>query len=170
MFMHHNRWGAPFIVKAAGLDRCYAMVVPTRGRFAVSSARSSEVCSPRRAVLFSPTMPPSALSTDGPATGFNLALSQTAVERHLSALLGEPILAPPEFAPIMDLTAQHGGNFARYLLLAMADFQRPDPVPWSAIMATGFEDFIISKLLLSHAHSYTGALERAETPIMPRDV
>ena len=37
-------------------------------------------------------------------------------------------------------------------------------------MISEFEDFITSKLLMSHPHNYSAALRRAEKPIAPRDV
>jgi transcriptional regulator GlxA family with amidase domain len=37
-------------------------------------------------------------------------------------------------------------------------------------MMNGFEDFITSKLLMSHPHNYAAALRRADKPIAPRDV
>ena len=92
------------------------------------------------------------------------------MKRRLAALLGQPVDALPEFALGMDLTADHGQSFARYLLLAMMDFKLGSSRAWNPIMIGEFEDFITSKLLLSHPHNFTPALERTDKRIAPRDV
>ena len=115
-------------------------------------------------------MPAALLRAQAPVTALVLRLSQAAVARQLAALLGEPVDAAPEFALAMDLTEGYGQSFARYLLLAMTDFKQAQSTPWNPIMINGFEDFITSKLLMSHPHNYAAALRRADKPIAPRDV
>jgi transcriptional regulator GlxA family with amidase domain len=84
--------------------------------------------------------------------------------------LGEPVGGMPEFALAMNLAEGCGQSFARYLLLAATGFKQAASTPWNPIMIGEFEDFITSKLLMSHPHNYTAALQRLEKPIAPRDV
>ena len=63
----------------------------------------------------------------------------------------------------MDLTEGYGQSFARYLLLAVTDFKASGFDAWNPIMISAFEDFITSKLLMSHPHNFTAALQRAES-------
>jgi AraC-like DNA-binding protein len=99
-----------------------------------------------------------------------LRLSHAALTRQLSALLGEPVDTAPEFALAMDVGHGSGQNFARYLLLAAMDFKRAGATRWNSIPISEFEDFIISKLMMSHAHSYLAALRRTDKSIAPRDM
>jgi AraC-like DNA-binding protein len=171
IFIHHVRFATGIAIEGSRPDGHYVILLPTSGCIEASAGGSSIVSDPHRAVIFSrPITPASMLRTGAPLAMLSLRLSQAAVARQLTALLGEPVHAPPEFAPTMDLTEGYGGTFAQYLLLAVADFKRADPIPWKPITISGFEDFMISKLLLSHPHNYTAALRRAEKPIAPRDV
>jgi AraC-like DNA-binding protein len=170
-FLHHIRWGHGFAVENSHLDHHYVVLLPTSGCFHASSAGADVVSDSQRAVIFSPsTRPTSLLRTEAPGAALNLSLSQAAVVRQLGALLGEPVHAAPEFAPSMDLTKGYGQSLASYLLLAAAGFGRAGTAPWTPIMASGFEDFIISKLLVSHPHNYSRELQRAERRVAPRDV
>ena len=90
--------------------------------------------------------------------------------RQLAALLGEPIDAAPELALAMNLADGYGQSFARYLLLAATDFKTAASTRWNPITIGALEDFITSKLLMSHPHNFTAALQRADRPIAPRDV
>ena len=171
MFIHQARLGAGFAIEGRQADPHYVVFLPLRGCIEASALGSSIVCDPRRAfILCRPTMPAALLRAQAPVTALVLRLSQAAVARQLAALLGEPVDAAPDFALAMDLTEGYGQSFARYLLLAMTDFKQAQSTPWNPIMINGFEDFITSKLLMSHPHNYAAALRRADKPIAPRDV
>jgi AraC-like DNA-binding protein len=171
MFIHQTRLDAAFAIKGKEPDPHYVMFLPLSGRIEANVRGTSTVCDPRRAfILCRPSAPAAALRTEAPVAALCLRLSQAAVERQLGALLGEPVEAAPEFTLAMNLAEGYGQGFARYLLLAATDFKRCRSLPWSAIMVRELEDFIISKLLMSHPHDYTAALRRADKPIAPRDV
>jgi AraC-like DNA-binding protein len=101
----------------------------------------------------------------------NVFLRADAVNRQLVALLGVPLHTRLELAPRLNLTTGYGHSIAHYVQLAMSDLAEAGAVSWSAITAGLFEQFIICRLLLSHPHNYSEALQkRCETPIAPRDV
>lgn len=169
MLIHHVGSTFASAIQGSVADSHVVIVLPTHGCIETGVGRFHVVCDPHRAVLF-PVAVPVFHRHDAPATELTLRISQTAVTRQLTALLGEPVYGPSEFAPIMNLAEGYGRTFARYLLLAVTDFQRADPIPWTPITVSGFEDFMISKILLSHPHNYTEALRRAAKPVAPRDV
>ena len=89
--------------------------------------------------------------------------------RRLGALLGEPVDAAPEFALAMDLAAGYGQSLRALRCCSPPRISSEQP-PWNPDPISGLEEFIISQLLMSHPHSFTAALRRAERPIAPRDV
>jgi AraC-like DNA-binding protein len=167
--IHHVRCSGAAI-EGSRPDSHYVVFIPVNGTIEASANRSSLVCTPRRAVVFCPLSARRILRHEAPATALALRLSHSAVARQLGALLGEPTDALPEFAPAMELARGYGQDFARYLLLAVRDFKQADPTPWTPITISAFEDFLVSKLLLTHPHSYTTVLQRTEKRIVPRDV
>lgn len=169
MFIHQTRLSAGFIVDGEQPAPHYVMFLPLNGRIEATISGSSTVCDSRRAfVLCRPTSPAAVIRTEAPIAALALRFPQTAIARQLSALLGETIDAVPEFDLAMDVSAGYGQSFARYLLLAAADFKRATPS--NPIAIQGLEDFLISKLLLSHPHNFAAALQRADKRIAPRDV
>jgi AraC-like DNA-binding protein len=100
----------------------------------------------------------------------NLRLNGSAVTRRLVALLGAPLDRSLEFTPKMDLDKGYGRSLAAHLFLAIADLERSGSVLHSPIALSAFEEFILTGLLVSHPHNYTGALRRREKPAGPRDV
>jgi AraC-like DNA-binding protein len=171
MFIHQTRLAAGFAIEGRQPDPHYVLFLPLSGCIQASARGSSTVCDPRRAfILCRPTAPTALLRAEAPVSALVLRLSQAAVVRRLTALVGEPVDASPEFSLTMDLAKGYGQSLARYLLLAVTDFKQANSIPWNPIMIGGFEDFIISNLLMSHPHNHTAALRRAEKPIAPRDV
>ena len=169
MLIHHVRSATGTAIEGSLSGSHVVIVLPTCGCIETSAGGFSLVCDPHHAVIFPPAIPCLHAHRDT-AAELCLRLSQTAVARQLTALLGEPVDAPPQFVPLMNLSEGYGRSIASYVLLAVTDFRRADQAQWNPVMISGFEDFIISKLLLSHPHSYTTALRRAEKPVAPRDV
>jgi len=171
MFIHHLRFATGIALEGSRSPGQYVICLPLSGGAEASFGGADVPCNPHSGVIFCrAATPASLLRTEQHMTALNLTISQSAVMRQLAALLGEPVDAAPEFASTMDLNAGHGRNLACYLLLALRDFRQTDHPPWTPIMISGFEDFIISKLLVSHPHSHSAALRRAAKPIAPRDV
>jgi len=169
MVIHKTQLAAGFTIEGRDPDPHYVMFMPLSGRIEASTYGLSAACDPQRAfILCRPSRPAAVLRTEAPISALALKFSGAAVTRQLGALIGEPVHAAPEFALAMNLTAGYGRLFAGYLLLAATDFKRA--VPSSPIAIRGLEEFIISKLLMSHQHDFTAALQRIERPIAPRDM
>lgn len=169
MVIHQTRLAAGFTIKGRDPDPHYVMFMPLSGRIEASSYGSSAVCDPQHAfILCRPSRPAAVLRTEAPISALALRFSEGAITRQLSALLGEPVNAAPEFALAMNLTAGYGRAFASYVLLAATDFKRATPS--NPIAIRELEEFIISKLLMSHPHDFTAALRRTEKSIAPRDM
>jgi len=133
------------------------------------------LCDPWRGFVFSyPSMGPSRIEVDAGGARLTVMLLRTGIERQLAALLGRPpdssLMPPIEFAPAIDLATGYGRNIARYAQLAFTDIERRGPSAYKAVVDSGFEQFIITELLLWHPHNYSGALQGPAPSILPRDV
>jgi len=58
----------------------------------------------------------------------------------------------------------------RYAFMAAVDLDHADSILLNPVTMGLFEQMIMTRLLLSHPHSYTEALRRHERPIAPRDI
>jgi AraC-like DNA-binding protein len=171
LFILHVRSITETTIEGTRPDYNYVLFLPVRGRVEAGSGRSNFVCSPRRAVVMSrPTSPKTLLRNETDAAALSVRFPQSAIARQLTGLLGEPVAALPEFSAPVDLAEGYGRSLAQYLLLAVSDFKRAGGPGWNPITICAFEDFMLSKLLLSHPHSHSEALRRAARPITPRDV
>jgi AraC-like DNA-binding protein len=170
MYIGYVQYVAQVNVRAVQRDD-YWIQMPVSGQLEVVSGANSVICDASRAAVASPTRKDYYLvRSGGGCAGIRLCLFKAALIGHLAALLGDPIDAPLEFAPELDLGAGHGRTLARSVLMAVADLQTSGSMLASAIVMSSFEQFIMTGLLLSHPHNYWDALRRLERSIAPRDV
>jgi len=170
MYIGYLQYGCPVDIRVNPGRYDYWIQLPTRGRIEVTVGQECVVCGPERAAIVSP-MRDNRMRTDGLSARLSLAPSKAAVVRYLAALLGEPVDEEPEFAPDLDLTGGYGRDLARWVLLAVNDIEQAGALPWTPITVGLFEEFIISRLLLSHPHTYGEALRRTgRRSVAPRDV
>lgn len=170
MYIGYIQYGPPVEVRAVARDD-YWVQLPIRGQMEVVTGADNVICDSSRAAVASPTRHDYYLvRSGGGCAGIRLCLHKAHLSRQLTALLGEPSRSPLEFAPEMDITRGHGQTLARYLLMAVADFEASGSILRSPIVIGAFEQFIATCLLLSHPHNFSAALGRLETAITPRNV
>jgi transcriptional regulator GlxA family with amidase domain len=76
-----------------------------------------------------------------------------------------------EFAPTVDLTCGHGRSIARLAYLVLENFNRGGGALTRNLIALGsLEQFVITELLLSQPHNYSGAIYGTVPSVAPRDV
>ena len=171
MYLGYLHYGDLPVELSPGLARSDFMVqLPIRGHLAVSLGDQSFDGNPSRAVVVSPVRERCRFVSSANSTRLQLALGQAALNGLLAALLGEPPRAPLDFAPTIDLTRGYGRSLAQHVRMAVASLDEADSVLLNPITMTAFEQFIMTALLLSHAHNYSNALQRLEKTITPRDV
>ena len=170
-----TRYGAKATIEASTRHVDYWLLMPVRGRLATSVRGEAFPCDSQRGFVFSyPSMGPSRIDVSAGGARLTVMLLRVAIERQLAALLGRPpdasFTPPVEFAPAIDLATGYGRNIARYAQLAYTDIERRGPSAYKAVIDSGFEQFIITELLLWHPHNYSGALQGPGPSILPRDV
>jgi AraC-like DNA-binding protein len=170
MYIGYIQYGPPVDVRAVQRDD-YWVQLPIRGQMEVVSGADNVICDSSRAAVASPTRHDYYLvRSGGGCAGIRLCLHKAHLIGQLAVLLGEPPDSPLEFGSEMDITQGHGQTLARYLLMAVADFQASGSILTNPIVISAFEQFIGTCLLLSHPHNFSTALGRLEMAITPRNV
>jgi AraC-like DNA-binding protein len=171
MYLGYLQYGVQAEVSAAPTRSDYWVHLPIRGSLDASFGGDTIACHPRRAVILSPTRDNyNSMRLGADCSRIHIYFHRDALLRQLTALLGEPVDQPVEFDPELALTSGYGRSLASCLLLAVSDFEQSDAMLENPIMMTMFEQFIMTGLLLAHAHSCSERLRRCERPISPRDV
>lgn len=171
LYLGYLQYGVPAMIRAAPARNDYWIQMPIRGSLDASFGGDSIACSPRRAVVLSPTRDDYYLMrSDADGARIHVSINREALLRQLAALLGEPVDRPIEFDPALTLVSGYGRSLTGYLLMAVADLERPDAALGHSITATTFEQFIMTGLLLGHPHAGSERLRQREKPISPRDV
>jgi len=165
----YYHYGAQVDIRTSPKNDSYWILRPLCGQLEMIAGRVALTCGAGRAVVVSPTQTTSFRSQTG-STRLYLRLSGAALTRRLVLLLGEPLGRPLEFAPEMIINEGYGRSLAAYLRLAIADLEEAGSLLRSPIAVGSFEEFILTGLLLSHPHNYSGLLQHRQKPVTPRDV
>jgi AraC-like DNA-binding protein len=168
-FVGYIQYGSPAEIRAEPARTDYWLQLPICEPIEFTVGRECITCDPRHAVLSSPSSG-LLIRTKGSGARFNISLTGSALIRQLVGLLGATPATPLEFAPSMDLTAGYGRSLAQAVRLAVADFERAGATPWDAATTNLFEQFVVSRLLLSHPSNYLDLLRRRERSLAPRDL
>ena len=171
LYMGYAQYGGASVVLSPSSARTDTWIhLPLRGQLEAVIGNDSVACNPNVAAIISPTRERCQLVSEAESSRIQLSLTKAGLTGHLAALLGEPPIAPLDFAPTIDLARGYGRSLARYVLMAVADLEQAGSVLWNARTVSTFEQFIMTALLLSHQHNYSDALRRLDRPIAPRDV
>jgi len=161
--------GIPAVVRSVAETTDYQLLLPLREGIEVHLAGASFACGPQCASVSSPRQHYRA-TTSGDGARLRISISEQAVRRQVSALLGETPASPLQFAATMDLSAGFGNRLARQILGAIEDFEHRNSICATPATAASFEQFIIGELLLNQPHGYSAALARQPCRLAPRDI
>src|SRR5260370_38201986 len=109
------------------------------------------------------------MRSDAGSARIHLCLNKSAISRQLEALLDEPLRAPLEFAPAMDLAAGYGNSLARIIRAVVTDLDRAGSIYLAPATMVALEQFVFPALLMSPPQNYSTALRRRENPLAPPD-
>jgi len=142
--------------------------LPLHGSFESSFGRQRLPCNPRVGVI-TPAGAPHEMRCAGNAARLGLAIDGQALMAHLATLLDEAPVAPLRFEAALSLEHGFGRSLARIVRCVVNELETCDDLR-DPTLAKRFADFVMTGLLLSHAHNYGHALGRHERRIAPRDV
>src|SRR5437899_1126232 len=171
MYLGYAQYGSAVIVRASPARNDYWVQLPLRGHLEATVGRNCIDCNPNCAWIASPTRQDYyTMRSDADSARIHLCLNKSALTHQLEMLLNDSLGAPLEFAPTMSLTNGYGNSLARFAWMVTNDLDRAGSIYFAPAMMIMLEQFIFTALLMSHPHNYSGALQRLERPIAPRDV
>ena len=145
----------------------YFMHLPLLGRAEVINRSGNVVCGDNQAVISSPAG--HLMRSQAGSTRITLSLTAAAVTGQLAALLGDRVREPLDFVAAVDLSSPAGRRIGRHIREAIAELD-DEALPANPIMASMYEQLIVTGLLLYQPSNYTAALERRAAQAAPRDV
>jgi AraC-like DNA-binding protein len=170
-YIGYVQYGTASVCLSPGQERTdYWLQLPLRGRMNAAIGDEEIVCDPSRAAIASPAQESCYLTSEPGSTRIQLALASAAVHDLLTDMLGDAPSGPLVFAPAIDLKSGYGQSVARYILMAVADLERPQSVLLEPATTRAFTHFLLTALLQSHRHNFTETLQQNGPAIAPRDV
>ncbi|WP_178130614.1 AraC family transcriptional regulator [Reyranella sp. CPCC 100927] len=145
----------------------YFIHFPLRGQAEVINDSGSIICRPDHAVISSPAG--HLMHAGADSTRITLSITAAAIAGQIGALLGDAPRQSLQFDPTVDLATPAGRRVQRQISLAIADLD-DSALPASPLMASAYEQLIITGLLLHQGHNYSSALEHHSARVASRDV
>jgi AraC-like DNA-binding protein len=99
-----------------------------------------------------------------------LKIERSALERHLSHLLGEVVTRPIEFVPELSVQSGLGAGLRRLIHFAADELDRDDTLLASPLGITDAEQTLMTALLAAQPSNYSAALAGQSSPAAPRHV
>jgi AraC-like DNA-binding protein len=168
-FIGYIQYGAAVTVRATPARDDYWIQLPVRGRLETTTGHASVACDARQAAVCAP-LRENVLRAAAGSARFNVSLTQGAMFRQLTALLGDVPRQVVAFHPTVDLTTGYGRSLARLLHFAASELECEDSMLREASALSRLEDLLLTGLLLSQPHNYSEALRLLDRPVAPRDV
>jgi AraC-like DNA-binding protein len=168
MFLGYTHYGSPASLLMDERAN-YWIKLPLRGHLDIAFRGGSVTCDRYLGAVLSPTREYRMRSEEGGAR-LTLVLTKDDLVRHLTTLLDEPLAAPLEFQPSLNLTGGFGQRLARFITLAVLELEGSDSLLRNPLAARDFVEFVMTGLLTSHPHNYTHALQHRCRPIAPSDL
>src|SRR5579864_1810413 len=170
IFIGYTQYGVAATIQATPERTDYWFLLPVHGCLEATARGQTVDCNPSRGIVTDPSRSGQFVRSQSGCGRLNVILTEGAVRRQLSALLGEPLGTPPDFEPAIDVAQGYGRTFADCLRLAIADFERGGSMLRSPLPMQQFEQLALTGLLLSHPHNYSEALRRLAKSVASRDV
>jgi AraC-like DNA-binding protein len=140
-----------------------------KGRCQIQIGRENLVGSAMAGSVTSPTLP-MRMCWDAECAHLVLKIDRTALERHLSHLLGEVATRPIEFKPELEVQFGLGAGLRRLVEFVACELDRDDSLLASPLGVTSIEQALMNGLLAAQPNNYTAALANRAQPAAPRHV
>jgi AraC-like DNA-binding protein len=169
LFLGDVSYGRAIEVAATPARTDYWLHLPRQHDFELEIGRRRMCCNVRTGAVITPQQR-TLIRTSPACARFVLSLPRDPLVRMLSALLDQPLGAPLEFAPAVNLTQGYGQSLVRHVRNAVDDLEGGGSLLNHPVARSGFEQFVMMGLLLSHGHNYSAALLKPTPAVASRDV
>jgi AraC-like DNA-binding protein len=151
-------FGADFHYDLGETESYYLVQIADAG--AIRYINGGELCevTPSQAMVTSPTRP-LRISYGAASRGLIFKISKTALERHLSALVGAPIGQPLIFDALVPAAAPFTGRYTRMLAYILSELEADRGLRDAPLVVARLEDMVMTALLTEQRHTYTHFFE-----------
>lgn len=169
MSLNYLAYGAEVEMDIDPFERFYMVELPQSGAVTLELGSQRLVNRPGFAAVISPTMPVrSAWSAD--CAQLMLKISRSALEQHLSGLIGRALGQPLVFDPAIDLSSAGGATLERFAGFMVDHFGSGDPLLVQPAASQDLEHAFMSALLMAQPNSYSEVLRKRSNSVAPRHV
>jgi AraC-like DNA-binding protein len=165
MWLGYIHYGVGVTARISPLRDDFWIQIPLQGHLASSLGVQ---CDRTRGVISSP-VDVHIVKSEQPTARLSVSIHGDALTRQLALLLDDLPVAPLQFRPEIELGQGYGRSLARVLRCAALELER-DGWLGDPVIASRFEEFVMTGLLLSQPSNYWHALRKRARPIAPRDV
>ncbi|RMF10032.1 MAG: AraC family transcriptional regulator [Alphaproteobacteria bacterium] len=167
--LNYLQYGAPVNIVPGELGHFFLVQVQLKGGTMVRCGSRTAEIGPAHASVLSPTEYTDMHWTED-AAELIVRLERDAVERQLSALLGQHLPEPIVFDLAMSCETGPAGSWWRAVRFLAAELELSENVLSSPLAVKQFEQTLICSLLYSQPHNYTEALKHGLSTAAPRHV
>ena len=168
-YVSYLRYRAPVALVASGDRPDYSLSLPAAGTFCALIGTKQIHGGYRTGTLGSPTLDQRTVLNEE-SSRYGISISQAAMVRQLESLLGYPLTEPLRFTPKVDLDNTAGRSLQSLVQLMVDDLSREDSGFDQPLVATQFEQLLISILLSQQPNNYTSRLLAPTPAPASRDV
>jgi AraC-like DNA-binding protein len=164
-------YGGDVVIEPGELGSFFVVQVPLTGHSLIRYGGKELLSTPDLASVISPTLPlTQRWSAD--CSQLILRLERSALEAHLRDMLGTPLPVPIQFDLGMDVSTGVGQSWLSVFRLLVEELDRTEPsMVNKQVVASQYEDWLMTGLLLSQPHNYTTLLDGStRTPVPHRAV
>ena len=155
-FVYH-RHGASVRVQPELFLDFYLLQIPIRGVAIVKIDRQEIYCSPKQAVIISPTSGVDMYFEKG-CEQLIVRVEKQDIERHLEQMMGRPLDSPLKFAPVVPLTTVNSKEITDLLSLITMSLTNATGLSSSAVARRQMGSLLFSGLLSCLEHNYSNRL------------
>jgi AraC-like DNA-binding protein len=156
-------YGTAVVVDVRELTEDYLVIVPASSTSTITNEGATVDASPVVAVIPAPATAMT-LSCDGDAAHLVVRIARSALQVHLSRLIGRTLDRPLEFDPRFDISSGSASRWNFAVQMLHAELFEPDSLLLQGIGQGQLEEFVMSSLLYSSRSNYTDQLTSRSQP------
>lgn len=156
-------YGAPVVLDVHELTEDYLVIVPATGTSTITNRGVTVDASPVVAAVPTPGTPMT-LSCDADAAHLVVRIARSALQVHLSRLIGRTPSQPLDFDLRFDISSGSASRWNFAVQMLHAELFEPDSLLLQGVGQGQLEEFVMSSLLYSLNSNYTDQLSSRSEP------